>query len=213
MLEDVLELDIYDQMIKDSESIIRKITKNELDSDLQEEVEAKHLRLTALAEEIEANKEKLKYEQKTVLKEFNASLKQVENKLGKLKSKFSDAIVNVKAKHTVLVEEKKTLTDLLKQATLVKLPLLLNKKLAQKVSKDIDGNYRGKIQIDTELLAQKKADLLALLGAERSTVSTAFDKVFTAASEHQSVSFADPYRIEKQFDTLPEIDLSELLKS
>ena len=30
MLEDVLELDIYDQMIKDSESIIRKITKNEL---------------------------------------------------------------------------------------------------------------------------------------------------------------------------------------
>ncbi|MFC2073782.1 hypothetical protein ACFLR3_00880 [Campylobacterota bacterium] len=212
MLEDVLELDIYDQMIKDSESIIRKITKNELDSDLQEEVEAKYLKLTALDEEIEENKEKLKHEQKTVLKELNASLKRVENKLGKLKSKFSDAIVNAKTKHTALAGEKKKLTDLLKQTTLVQLPLLLNKKLAQKVSNDIDENYRGKIQIDTELLAQKKTDLLALLGAESETVSTAFDKVFTAASENQSVSFADPYRVEKQFDSLPQIDFSELLK-
>jgi len=212
MLEDVLELDIYDQMIKDSESIIRKITKNELDSDLQEEVEAKYTKLTALAEEIEYNKEQLKHEQKAVLKELNASLKRVENKLGKLKSKFSGAIVNTKAQYTVLVEEKKTLTDLLKQATLVQLPLLLNKKLAQKVLNDIDENYRGKIQIDTDLLAQKKADLLTLLGAESKTVSTAFDKVFTAASESQSVSFADPYRIEKQFDSLPEIDLPALLK-
>jgi len=213
MLEDVLELDIYDQMIKDAESIIRKITKNELDSELQEEVEAKYTKLAALAEEIEANKEKLKHEQKTVLKELNASLKRVENKLGKLKSKFTDVIVNAKAQHTTLAEEKKRLTDLLKQVALVQLPLLLNKKLAKKVSKDIDKNYRGKIQIDTELLAQKKADLLALLGSERSMVSTAFDKVFIAASEHQSVSFADPYRIEKQFDSLPEIDLPALLKA
>jgi len=102
---------------------------------------------------------------------------------------------------------------LLKQATLVQLPLLLNKKLADNVSKDIDENYRGKIQIDTELLAQKKSDLLALLDSDRASVETAFDKVFTAASENQSVSFADPYRIEKQFDSLPKIDLPILLKS
>ena len=95
----------------------------------------------------------------------------------------------------------------------MQLPLLLNKKLAQKVSKDIDNNYRDKIQIDINLLAQKKAELLALLNVKSSTVSTAFDKVFSAANKNQSVSFADPYRIEKQFDSLPEIDLTKLLKS
>ena len=213
MLEDVLELDIYDQMIKDSESIIRKINKNELNADLQKEVEEKYTMLTDLAAEVEANKEKLRHEQKNVLKELNASLRRVENKLSKLKSKFTDTISGTKEKYKKLSEDKKGLTELLKQATLVQLPLLLNKKLADNVSKDIDENYRGKIQIDTELLAQKKSDLLALLDSDRASVETAFDKVFTAASENQSVSFADPYRIEKQFDSLPKIDLPILLKS
>lgn len=213
MLEDVLELDIYDQMIKDSESIIRKITKNEFDVDLQKEVEEKFTELTELNTEIEESKAKLMYEQKTVLKELNASLSRIEKKLSKLKSKFTGSISKAKEKQTVLTDERKQLTELLKQATLVQLPLLLNKKLAKKVSQDIDENYRGKIQIDSGLLAQKKSELLALLKAESSSVSTAFDKVFSAASENQSVSFADPYRIEKQFDSLAQINLPTLLKS
>ncbi len=213
MLEDVLELDIYDQMIKDSESIIRKITNNELNSDLQEEVEAKHTIITNLAQEIEDTKEKLKYEQKTILKEMNASLSRVEKKLSQLKGKFTASITQAKEKYRELTEEKKLLTDKLKQATLVQLPLLLNKKLSQKVSKDIDENYRGKIQIDSQLLAQKKEELLSLLDKEASIVANAFDKVFTAASDKQSVLFADPYRIEKQYDSLESIDLQTLLKS
>ena len=213
MLEDVLELDIYDQMIKDSESIIRKITKNEMNADLQKNVENKYAILQDLAQEIENKKEELKHEQKTVLKEFNASLKRIENKLAKLKSKFTEPISKVKETSRNLDAEKKKLTELFKEATLVQLPLLLNKKLAKKVSKDIDENYRGKIQIDTDLLAQKKADLLKLLPQDAQSLSSAFDKVFSAASENQSVSFADPYRIEKQFDSLPQIDLPKLLKS
>lgn len=213
MLEDVLELDIYDQMIKDSESIIRKITKNELDSNLQEEVETKFTKLTELSLEIEDKKEKLKYEQKTVLRELNTALKQVESKLGKLKSKFTHAISDAKEQHSKLLDEKKVLTDLLKQATLVQLPLLLNKTLAQKVSHDIDENYRGIIQIDTDLLAQKKSALLTLLGSEDANISAAFDKVFSATSENQSVLFANPYRVEKQYDSLTKIELPKLLKS
>lgn len=213
MLEDVLELDIYDQMIKDSESIIRKITKNELGTDIQKEVEEKFKKLQELETEIDDTKDKLKHEQKTVLKELNISLSRVENKLSKLKSKFTNSIARTREKHKEQNEEKKRLTELLKQATLVQLPLLLNPKLAERVSTDINTNYRGKIQIDTDLLAQKKADLLALLNIDNTSVSSAFDKVFSAASEKQSVSFADPYRIEKQFDSLPRIDLPNLLKS
>ncbi len=213
MLEDVLELDIYDQMIKDSESIIRKITKNELDTDLQKDVEKKYARLQELEIEIYTSKEELKHEQKTVLKELNASLKRIEKKLEKLKSKFTEPISKAKETNYILDEKKKKLTELLKEATLVQLPLLLNNKLAKKVLKDIDQNYRGKIQIDTNLLAQKKADLLALLPKDYTSVSAAFDKVFSAASKNQSVSFTDPYHIEKQFDSLPQIDLAKLLKS
>lgn len=213
MLEDVLELDIYDQMIKDSESIIRKITKNELDINLQAEVEAKFTKLTELSEEIEKKKDTLRYEQKTVQRELNAALKQIESKLGKLKSNFTNKIIDAKIQHTVLVEEKKALTDILKQATLLQLPLLLNKKLSQKVSKDIDENYRGKIHIDQFLLAKKKADFMSLIGTENTAISTAFDKIFSAASEKQNVSFADPHRVEKQFDSLTQINLSKLLKS
>ncbi len=213
MLEDVLELDIYDQMIKDSESIIRKITKNEMNAELQKDVEEKYIKLQNLAQEIESTKEELKHEQKTVLKELNASLKRIETKLAKLKSKFTEPMAKVKETHRELEDEKKKLTELFKEATLIQLPLLLNKKLAKKVSKDIDENYRGKIQIDTDLLAKKKADLLKLLPQDTQSLSAAFDKVFSAASETQSVSFADPYRIEKQFDSLPQVDFPKLLKS
>jgi len=213
MLEDVLELDIYDQMIKDSESIIRKITKNEMNAELQKDVEEKYINLQNLAQEIESTKEELKHEQKTVLKELNASLKRIETKLAKLKSKFTEPMAKVKETHRELEDEKKKLTELFKEATLIQLPLLLNKKLAKKVSKDIDENYRGKIQIDTDLLAKKKADLLKLLPQDTQSLSAAFDKVFSAASETQSVSFADPYRIEKQFDSLPQVDFPKLLKS
>jgi len=212
MLEDVLELDIYDQMIKDSESIIRKINKNELNEDLQKEVEEKYQKLQELEKEIEDNKAQLKYEQKTILRELNRSLKQVENKLNKRQSQFSEAISTIKKQLQSLYETKSELTAQLKQATLIQLPLLLNKKLSTKVTQDIDNNYRGKIQIDSELLASKKAELLKLLDKNTTAISHAFDKVFSASSKNQSIIFADPYHIEKQFDTLPKIDIKQLLK-
>jgi len=42
-------------------------------------------------------------------------------------------------------------------------------------------------------------------------VSKAFDNVFQSSSKNQSVSFADPHKIEQQFDALPKIDLPTLL--
>ena len=212
MLEDVLELDIYDQMIKDSESIIRKITKNELNSELQKEVEEKFQTLQSMQVEIEESELQLKHEKSTVLRELNASLKRIETKLSKLKSKFSDIILKTRETQKILLEEKKVLTESLKQATLVQVPLLLNKKIADSISADIDENYRGKVQIDSSLLAQKKKELLNILGNE-TCISNAFDKVFSAASDNQSVSFADPFRIEQQYDSLPTIKLPDLLKN
>ncbi len=212
MLEDVLELDIYDQMIKDAESIIRKITKNELNSNIQKEVEERYKQLEALKTEIAKTEERLKYEKNSVLKELQASFKQVEKRLKKLKSKFDEALTQTVQEQSKLQEEKRRLTQTLKQVTLVQLPLLLNERLAKKVKEDIDKNYRGKLQIAPELLLQKKAQLLELLGGDRANVANAFDKVFAPTSKEQSVTFADPYHIEKQYDSLPKIDLDKLLK-
>ena len=212
MLEDVLELDIYDQMVKDSESIIRKITKNELNSDLQKEVDEKYAKLQELQKQIEITKEKLKYEQKSVLKELNSSLKRVEKRLEKLKSKFNEPIFETKNRLKSLEVQKQELTKLLKEVTLVQLPLLLNKKLANRVVKDIDANYRGRVQIDSQLLAKKKAEFLALIPNSDSELERAFDKVFVPTNKEQSVTFADPYKIEKQFDALPKVELAKLLQ-
>jgi len=91
-------------------------------------------------------------------------------------------------------------------------PLLLNKKLANRVVKDIDINYRGRVQIDAQLLAKKKAEFLALIPNSDSELESAFDKVFVPTNKEQSVAFADPYKIEKQFDALPKAELAKLLQ-
>jgi DNA sulfur modification protein DndD len=44
-------------------------------------------------------------------------------------------------------------------------------------------------------------------------IANAFDNVFQSSNKNQSVSFANPYRIEQQFDALPKIDLSKLLSN
>lgn len=215
MLEDVLELDIYDQMAKDAEQLIRKISKTELDADLQarlEEKEREHEQVTA---EMEAAKEKWQHEKSVVLKELQSQQRQLSNKLKKLKSRYAEELETTKTRHATLLKERSDLTKQFKEVTLVQLPLLLSPVLGKKVADDVNANYRGKIHIDAEHLAAKKAELLTLLQGDSSNVAKAFDRVFQSTSEDQTVTFADPYRIEKQFDSLEskKVDLGTLLKA
>jgi len=213
MLEDVLELDIYDQMVNDAEYLIRKINKAELDKDLQAQVEEKEKVYDTLKEEIVTAEETFSNEKKVVLKEMEGQKRELDNKLKKLKSRFQVALTEARESFKVAEEQRQKLVVQMKQATLVQLPLLLNASLKAKVSKDIDANYRGKVQIDSNVLAVKKEQLMKLLDTVdgKDEVSKAFDNVFQSSSENQSVSFADPHKIEQQFDALPKIDLPSLL--
>lgn len=213
MLEDVLELDIYDQMASDAEYLIRKINKAELDKDLQAQVEEKENVYDKLKEEIITTEETFSNEKKVVLKEMEGQKRELDNKLKKLKSRFQTALAEARESFNVAEERRQDLVSQMKQATLVQLPLLLNASLKEKVSKDIDANYRGKVQIDSNVLAIKKEQLMRLLNTvdRKDEVSTAFDNVFQSGSENQSVSFADPHKVEHQFDALPKIDLPDLL--
>ena len=213
MLEDVLELDIYDQMAADAEYLIRKINRAELDKELQLLVQEKEKQHDILLSEIQVTEEKLVNEQKVVLKELEAQKREVDNKLKKLKSRFQEPLAQARSTLVKLMQQRDGLIQTMKQVTLVQLPLLLNETLKEKVLKDIDTNYRGKIQIDSKVLKAKKEELMKLISdvQEHQKVSEAFDRVFQSSSKNQSVAFADPHRVEQQFDALPKVNLQELL--
>jgi DNA sulfur modification protein DndD len=214
MLEDVLELDIYDQMASDAEVLIRKINKAELDQDLQNSITKKETHLNELTHKIVTTEERFTNEKKNILKDMEADKRELDNKLKKLKSRFQKPLETARATVRSLEEEKGELITIMKQITLVQLPLLLNKSLKKSIKKDIDKNYRGKIQINSKLLKSKREELLKLLNnlESKKEVTNAFDKVFQSSSEEQSVSFADPHHIEQQFDSLSKINISTLLK-
>ena len=215
MLEDVLELDIYDQMASDAEVLIRKINKAELDQDLQNSITQKENQLNELAHKIITSKERLFNERRNILKDMEADKRELDNKLKKLKSRFQEPLENAKATLKTLEIQREELIKAMKQITLVQLPLLLSKALHKSVKKDIDKNYRGKIQINSTLLQSKKEEFLQLIKGikQKNDIANAFDNVFQASTKEQSVSFADPYHIEKQFDSLPNIDIDMLLNS
>ena len=215
MLEDVLELDIYDQMASDAEYLIRKINRAELDLNLQVEVQEKEAIHEHLKEEIVTTKETFINEKKVVLKELEGKKREIDNKLKKLKSRFQKPLSEARTSLASVEDQREELVHLMKQATLVQLPLLLNPSLGTKIKEDIDAHYRGKIQIDSKVLASKKKQLMKLIGSIDSLdkVATAFDSVFQSSNETQSVIFADPHKVEQQFDALPKIDFSKLLTS
>ena len=215
MLEDVLELDIYDQMAKDAEQLIRKINKTELNPDLQEQFEVKEREHEKVLAEIDQAKEKLQYEKSVLLKDLQLQQRKLATRLRKLKNRYDEVLEEARVRYASLLEERTLLAKQFKELTLVQLPLLLNPALKARVVQDINENYRGKVHIDAEHLARKRQELLALLGKENHKVAEAFDKVFQSTVASQSVTFADPYRIEKQFDALNshEVDLGAVLKA
>ncbi len=215
MLEDVLELDIYDQMASDAEVLIRKINKAELDQDLQNEITRKEQLLTELTHKIVTTEERFSNEKKNILKDMEADKRELDNKLKKLKSRFQKPLADAKSSLKILEKERDEFGLKMKKITLVQLPLLLSKSLHKSVKKDIDKNYRGKIQINAKLLQSKKEAFLNLLNEQENQedIASAFDKIFQSTNEQQSVSFADPHHIEQQFDSLEKVNLSTLLKN
>jgi DNA sulfur modification protein DndD len=200
-------------MVSDAEYLIRKINKAELDKDLQAQVEEKEKVYDNLKEEITTTEETFSNEKKVILKEMEGQKRELDNKLKKLKSRFQVTLTEARESFKTAEEKRQELVAQMKQATLIQLPLLLNTSLKEKVSADINANYRGKVQIDSNVLAIIKEQLMKLLDSVdgKDEVSKAFDNVFQSSSKNQSVSFADPHKIEQQFDALPKIDLPTLL--
>lgn len=213
MLEDVLELDIYDQIIEDSEKVIRKIKKESLDTKSQEELTNKEEVLLKIQKDILTIKLELD-DHTSSLKNTLSLQKDLDNKLSKLKGQYKEPLED--AKNRLSVEEGKLIEyqQKFKELCLYSLPLFFNKNLSKKVKIDIEDNYTGKISILQNIINIKKDEFLSLINSsDKEYIEKVFDKVFVNDAEKQSVQFADSTKIETQYKNIQKIKLKELLSN
>ncbi|MDH4943961.1 AAA family ATPase [Sulfurimonas sp. C5] len=213
MLEDVLELDIYDQLITDSTNVIKKINKSELDSELQQKLTQKEeelfeveSKLTSVTKEYE--------DEKLYLNQLLTEQKDLDRKLSKLQSKHKKPLEEAKLQLQSYEEEKETYQKEFKEVSYMQLPLLLNKKLKESVEKDIQKNYKGNVTISQNIIDLKKKEFLEHIDeTQKGSIESIFDKVFNSDNNRQSVAFADPEKIEHQYNTLKKVEFQELINN
>lgn len=211
MLEDVLELDLYDQLAIDAMSVIKKINKAELDENLQNVVSQKEEELSQAELTLETLSLQL-MAKKSYLNQLTQEQKDLDKKLSKLNSKYKKQIEEEKSN---LIQYQNIQLDYqkrFKEAVYLQLPLLLNSKLNDLVKKDIDDNYKGNVTIAKHIIELKKKEFLSLIDqSQQSGIEAVFDKVFNSDNNKQSVIFADPEKIEYQYKTIRKQNISELI--
>ncbi len=211
MLEDVLELDIYDQLVMDSENVIKKINKQELNPELQKILTQKEEELENIKSAIEEKEESLK-EETLKLKELISQENQLDKRLKKLEGKHKKPLKEAKENLSNLEEEKQKYLTTFKELSYIQLPLLLNRKLKEKVSKDLNENYKGNISISKNIIDIKRKEFLSQIeDSQKDSIEKIFDKVFNSENNKQSVPFADSIKIEAQYKELKEVSLSNIL--
>lgn len=211
MLEDVLELDIYDQIIDDAKNVIKKINKNELEEELQKIISLKEDELLVTQNKLDELDEEFKinsFQLKESIQEQNS----LDRKLSKLKSKYKKPLKDEQTKLLEYREERERYLSRFKDLSYIQLPLLLKEKLNKSIKNDINNNYKGNITISKDIVAIKKKEFLNQLDNEQKiNIEKIFDKVFNSDDNKQSVAFADSIKLESQYNHLKEVNIKKLL--
>lgn len=211
MLEDVLELDIYDQLIVDSENVIKKINKQELNPELQKLVTLKEEKLEEIQKELKEKEEKLSVDRKS-LKDLYSIEKDLDKKLKKLEGKHKKPFKEAKDNLSKGVEEKQRYLTIFKELSYIQLPLLLNQKLHKKISQDLDKNYKGNISISQNIIDIKREEFLNQIEEpQKDLIKEIFNKVFNSQNNKQSVPFADSIKLESQYKELKSVNITIVL--
>lgn len=211
MLEDVLELDLYDQLAIDAMSVIKKINKSELDENLQNVVSQKEEELSQAELTLETLSLQL-MAKKSYLSQLTQEQKDLDKKLSKLNSKYKKQIEEEKFNLIQYQNMQLDYQKRFKEVVYLQLPLLLNSKLNDLVKKDIEDNYKGNVTIAKHIIELKKKEFLSLIDqSQQSGIEAVFDKVFNSDNNKQSVIFADSEKIEYQYKTIQKQNISELI--
>lgn len=211
MLEDVLELDIYDQLINDSYNVIKKINKNELDPELRKRVLKHEKELNQVQEQLTSLTLKLE-EESLVLNGLLQDQSELDQKLSKLKSKYKKPLEDAKRKLNEVINKRSDLLREFKELTYAQLPLLLSQKLTEKVNRDISENYRGNLSIPQNIIDLKKKEFLSMIDeSQQAQIEKIYDQIFNTSNSKRSVLFADSTKIELQYETFKNINFVKLL--
>jgi len=211
MLEDVLELDIYDQLINDSYNVIKKINKNELDPELRKRVLKHEEELNQVQEQLTSLTLKLE-EESLVLNGLLQDQSELDQKLSKLKSKYKKPLEDAKRKLNEVINKRSDLLREFKALTYAQLPLLLSQKLKEKVNRDISENYRGNLSIPQNIIDLKKKEFLSMIDeSQQAQIEKIYDQIFNTSNSKLSVLFADSTKIELQYETFKNINFVKLL--
>lgn len=211
MLEDVLELDIYDQLIIDSENVIKKINKQELNPELQKIVTQKEEELEEVINTLVEKEEQLNLDSKN-LKNLHSIEKELDKKLTKLEGKHKKPFKEAKDNLSKLEEDQEKYLKIFKELSYIQLPLLLNKKLNKSVHQDLEDNYKGNISISQNIIDVKREEFLAQIEeSQKDSIEKVFDKVFNSQNNKQNVPFADSIKLEAQYKELKNIDITKVL--
>ncbi len=211
MLEDVLELDIYDHLINDSYNVIKKINKNELDPELRKRVLKHEEELNQVQEQLTSLTLKLE-EESLVLNGLLQDQSELDQKLSKLKSKYKKPLEDAKRKLNEVINKRSDLLREFKELTYAQLPLLLSQKLKEKVNRDISENYRGNLSIAQNIIDLKKKEFLSMVDkSQQAQIEKIYDQIFNTSNSKLSVLFADSTKIELQYETFKNINFVKLL--
>jgi len=211
MLEDVLELDIYDTIIEDSDKIIRKIKKQNIDTNSKKILIEKETKLESIKFDIESTYEELEVLNLS-LKNMISDENDLTTKLNRLSIKYSKVIEISKLSLLDKKESLKQLQNKFKEIIFYALPLSINESLKVKVKYDIERNYKNKVNISQNIIDIKKKEFLDFIDDEnKNNIESIFDKVFMTKENKQSVKFADPIRIENQFSYSLNFDIKKII--
>ena len=205
MLEDVLELNVYDQIIGDYGKLKNEYLKNGIkDKDIKEKFENTTKLMEQKKLDIEKHLQNIK-NAKLVIRDVKKELTVVKNKIKKLNSQYTQEISfeNNLLSEAKVDKEKKL--ELFKKVSMSCLPLLLNKELGLKTEFDILNNYYDSNYIPIEVLKRKKIEFMEVINEKLKNgedIEEIFDSVFFAENKGIRVSFVDTSKAEFQYKSL-----------
>ena len=205
MLENVLELDIFDQIIEDYTRLKKNYVKDSLkDDELKTNYETASKRqdneksiINESQNSISINKESLR----TLKKDRTV----INNKIKKVNSQFKDVLKEQELNLAELKFEKEKKMIVFKKISMSCLPLLLNKELGLKTEFDILNNYYDSNYIPIEILKKKKKEFMELVNEKirnGEEIESLFDSVFFSENKGVRVSFVDTSKAEFQYKSL-----------
>lgn len=205
MLEDVLELNVYDQIIHDYTVLKNEYIKESIsDKTLRARFEDATRNIESAQNIIKEKNDEVK-NTKEAISLLSKELTTINSKTKKLNSAYAVELENANTALSQFKVEKELKQELFNKIAMSCLPLLLNKELSLKTEFDILNNYYDSNYIPVEVLKRKKVEFMNIINEKLKNgegIEEIFDSVFFSERKGIRVPFVDTSKVEFQYKSL-----------